>query len=173
MARSALRNRFTVYDMMEAKGAFTSNPANSDSTDPTEGTSLYLGPVKFPMMFYHPEAKRRVLNPGEALRDGQGNPILDREGHEIIRGLQTEIIWEIASSEADEKRLRAEGWWDHPAKALLAAGEEAPATGAGQRIEDLEAQLAELQKQIAAARPAEATAGVIRKREAATPLAAE
>lgn len=146
--RSALRNRFTVFDMMDAKGAFSSNSANADSVDPTEGGSLYSGPVAFPKMFYHPEAEERVLNPGEALRDGQGNPILDRAGNEIIRGKQMEIIWQLAGNAEEEAKLKAAGWHDHPAKALVAAGKEAPATGAAGRIEEMEKKLADMQQQL-------------------------
>jgi hypothetical protein len=152
MARSALRNRFTLFDMMDAKGVFSSNPANPDSVDPIEGTSLYTGPVEFPKMFYHPEAERRVLNPGEALRDGQGNPVLDRNGDQIIRGLQTEIIWQIASNASEAEKLRAAGWHDHPAKALAAAGQEAPAISSQQRIDEMEREMEKMRAELAAAK---------------------
>src|SRR5690348_16414877 len=139
------RNRFTIYDMMEAKGAFSSNPANADSVDPVEGTSLYTGPVKYPRMFYHPEGLERVTNPGEVTRD----PIT---GAGVVLGRQTEIIWELARDEADEKRLRADGWHDHPAKAIAAAGGEAPPISSQQRIDDLEAQLHRTQEELAKAK---------------------
>ena len=159
--RASSRNRFTVFDMLEAKGAFSSNPANSDSTDPTEGTSLYSGPVEFPKMFYHPDGEVRVLVPGEVLLDRDGQPRIGRNGEEIILGRQTEIIWQIATTSAEAKKLIAAGWHDHPAKAIAAAGGEAPPISSEQRIGDLERQLAETQAELDRAR---APAAVVRKK---------
>ena len=115
--RTNSRNRFTVFDMMEAKGVFSANPANSDSVDPTEGTSLYVGPVAYPKMMYHPEGLERVIVPAQAVVNPvTGEAVLDRAGNPISRGEQREIVWELAHSKADEKRLAGEGWHDHPAR---------------------------------------------------------
>lgn len=144
MPRSNRHNRFTIYDMMDVKGSFSSNPANSDSVDPTEGTSLYQGPVQFPKMFYHPEAKFRILNPGEVVSDLLRGP--------VVVGELREMIWEIAQTPEDAKRLQAAGWHDHPAKALAANGLEAPAISSQQTISELEAKVAEMQAEIDRAR---------------------
>lgn len=132
MARQ--KNRFTVYDMLEAKGAFESNPANIDSRD-NEGAMLYKGPIPYPKMMYHPEGKRRITAPGEIIVTPMGPKEV---------GVQTEIINRTVQNEADELALREQGWHDHPAKAMIAAGEDAPSLGDSHKIADLEAQIRSL-----------------------------
>jgi hypothetical protein len=149
--RSAVRNRFTIYDAMEAKGVFSSNPANADSYDPAEGVSIYSGPVQYPKMLYHPKGKERVLIAAEVVvNPTTGEALLDREGKPIMRGEQREIIWELAQSEEEEERLRSAGWHDHPAKAMKAAGKEAPSMGSGEKVKDLEAENRLLREKLAA-----------------------
>lgn len=121
----------TVYDRLDAKGYFAQNPANTDSRDKLTGESLYKGPVAFPKMMYHPEAKRRVLT---AASPGQ---------REI-----TEIINKVVNNEAEYKELREKGWHDHPADALTAAGQEAPAKGSVDRVAQLERELAAKNKEL-------------------------
>lgn len=155
------RNHFhTAFHVMEERGAFRSNPANSDAVDPVEGTSLYSGPIQFPKMFYHPLAETRVIVPAQAVVNPQtGEAMLDRTGQPIVRGEQREIVHEIAQDEAAAERLREAGWHDHPAKALLAAGLPAPATSSQQTISDLEKKLAQAQAQLASARSGQVSTG--------------
>lgn len=134
--------RFSIFDAMEEKGVFEANPANYYSRD-AENTNLYKGPVEYPKMFYHPEGKERVLNPGST---------------ELINGVYTkvgllmEVEWTIANNSAEEKKLRSEGWHDHPAKAIAASGKEAPAISSGARISELQAKMAEMQAELDAAK---------------------
>lgn len=136
------RNRFTIYDRMEHDGVFEKNPANSQAKD-QDGHSLYQGPVEYPKMFYHPEGKTKVTVPAEVVSTPEGP---------ARRGEQREILWRLATGPGDEKALREAGWHDHPAKAMAAAGLEAPPMGAGERIRELEAQLAEAQRSARVAR---------------------
>jgi hypothetical protein len=121
--------RFTVYDMMEAKGLFEANPANADS-------GAYAGPVAYPKMFYHPEGKMQITVPAELVQTIAG----PREC-----GEQRALITRVAANAAEEKALVAEGWHDHPAKALAAAGLPVPPISPAGKIADLEAQIAALQ----------------------------
>ena len=140
--------RFTVYDMLEANGHFARNPANPGA-QADDGTALYAGPVEFPKMFYHPEGKRRVIVPAEV----QVTPLGPKLTNE-----QTEIISVLVQTPADEARLRADGWHDHPAKAIGASGAEAPDMGAGEKVKSLAAQLAALRAELAAKGEADAAA---------------
>ena len=133
-------NRFTIFDMMAAKGVFSSNPANADSIDRTTGQSLYKGPVPYPKMFYHPEGLERVIVPRITVDTPFGPRVETQE--------QREIVFEIAHSLEDERRLRKDGWHDHPAKAMVAAGREAPPITPANRIADLEAALAEANRKL-------------------------
>ena len=143
-----IANRFTVYDIMEAKGVFAANPANPDSRG-EDNQPLYKGPVRFPMMFYHPEGEERIRVPAEILTDRNGSPVIDYEtGKPKMVGEQREIITRVANDAAEEAALRAEGWHDHPAKAMAAAGREVPAVSSDQRIRELEEQMGALQAQL-------------------------
>jgi len=135
MSASNRHRRFTVYDMMEAKGLFESNPANQDSRS-ADGLPLYTGPVQYPKMFYSPKGEERITVPAEIIVTPLGPKSV---------GEQRELISELALTPEDEARLRASGWHDHPAKAMKAAGKNAPAMSSDSRIADLEAQIAKLQ----------------------------
>lgn len=126
-------NRFTVFDALEAKGHFSANPANVGSTTP-DGQVLYSGPVEYPKMFYHPQGETRITVPAEVTMTPVGVKFL---------GEQKEIIWRIARDESEGKKLLAAGWHDHPGKAITAGGGVAPPSGPGDRIRELERQLAE------------------------------
>jgi hypothetical protein len=141
-------NRFTIFDALEASGYFDSNPANQQSRDKTTGESLYKGPVQYPKMFYHPEAAERITVPAEIIM----TPI----GPKSV-GEQREIISAIAEDAVAEEKLRAEGWHDHPAKALMAAGRDAPPMSSQAHIDDLQAEVERLQKQLADANALRAT----------------
>jgi hypothetical protein len=134
------RNRFTIFDALEASGAFASNPANAGSRD-ADGNALYVGPVEFPKMFYHPEGKTRITVQAEIITTPLGPKAV---------GEQREIISKVAANAAEAKRLLAEGWHDHPAKAMEAAGLEPPPMGSDQTIARLEAELAKARAQLAA-----------------------
>jgi len=135
-------DRFTVYDAMEASGYFNKNPANPNSRD-NEGRSLYVGPVKFPMMLYHPRGEERISVPGTKERTSYGTV--------ETFGEQWEIISREVTNDAELGEALAEGWHKHPAMAIKAANETwrkeqglrpmpVPAVSAGSRISDLEEQ---------------------------------
>lgn len=142
--RNARMSRFTIFDVMEARGDFASNPANADAGSDLDGNPTSKWPIEYPKMFYHPTGEMRILNPGETIIDPVRGP--------MVVGQQTEIIFELAKNAADEKKLRAAGWHDHPSKAIAAGGGEAPPISSEQRIHSLETELARLQEQLAAAK---------------------
>ena len=138
MARGGRHNRFTVFDVLDQKGVFEENPANPQS-------NLYMGPIEYPKMFYHPTGKRRIVQKAEILATPMGP---------MKVGEQFEMISRVVNTPEDERRAREAGWHDHPAKAIEAGGEHAPPMTAHGRIADLERQLLILQGQLAAARAA-------------------
>lgn len=133
---AARDKRFTIYDMMDKKGAFSNNPANPDSQDASTGEALYQGPVEYPKMFYHPTGERRITVPAEIIETPLGPKSV---------GEKSEIIWEIAKTKSEEKSLRDLGWHDHPAGAIAAGGGEAPAISTTQHVKNLEEQIRKLQ----------------------------
>ena len=126
MARQA--TRFTIYDAMEAKGVFDLNPANAQSPD-------FAGPVEFPKMFYHPTGARRVSVAAEIIVTPMGPKAV---------GEQTELISKVAKDEVEAAMLIEAGWHDHPAKAIVAGGGDAPPVSPMNRIADLEAEIRRL-----------------------------
>lgn len=136
--RGGRHSRFTVYDVLEAKGIFDMNPANSSSPE-------YVGPIDYPRMFYHPKGKQRVIQKAEVLNTPYGP---------VKVGEQYELIARTVKNEEEEMRARAAGWHDHPAKAMEAGGRDAPPMTAHGRIADLERQLANLTAQLHAAKQA-------------------
>lgn len=150
-------NRFTIYDALEKSGYFDKNPANSYARDMTDGSTLYKGPVQFPMMLYHPEGSEKIIVPAEIVSTPMG-------AKEV--GEQRELEWKIVQNEAEMKGLLADGWHTHPAKAVRARVElliakmtedgklddktkakllaSIPTMSSDQRIKDLEAELARL-----------------------------
>lgn len=132
-----MAQRFTVFDVMEAKGVFKKNPANVNAQT-EQGQPLYNGPVQYPRMLYHPKGEERIIQQGEVIMTPLGP-------QRVMQ--QREIIYKIVNNPAEEKELIALGWHTHPAKAIQASGKEAPATGADQVIADLQRKIAELQSQ--------------------------
>lgn len=136
-------NRFTVFDMMEAKGFFARNPANAGATS-EDGQVLYQGPQPYPKMMYHPLGEEKVIRQAEA----QVTPFGPRLCNE-----QREMVSKIVNSKAEEKELVLSGWHDHPAKAMAAGieagtrGGIAPPISSASRIADLEAQIAALEEE--------------------------
>jgi hypothetical protein len=126
---------FTIFDVMEAKGVFEDNPANAVSPE-------FAGPVPYPKMLYHPEGKFRITVQAEMIVTPMGPKLV---------GEQRELIWQLVKDEEEEKKLRAQGWHDHPSKAMAAAGLQAPAESASGKIDALEAELAELRAKLATA----------------------
>jgi|SRR5579875_1778678 len=139
MPMTPRNQRFTVYDMMEAKGVFAQNSANADSMTP-EGARLYKGPVEYPMMFYHPKGEERITRPAEVVVTPMGPKMV---------GEQRELISRVAHNEEEADKLREEGWHDHPAKAMAAAGKEAPPISSAEHIKAMEAEIERLRKQLA------------------------
>ena|ERR1700734_2989417 len=143
MPYSPRNQRFTIYDYMETRGVFASNPANADSMSET-GEPLYRGPQEYPKMFYHPTGEERITIPAEIILTPVGPKAVSE---------QKEIIHKVALNEEEAQALIDEGWHDHPARALKAGGREAPAMSSDQRIKDLETELARLQAPAAALEP--------------------
>ena len=132
----ATRHRFTVYDVLQAKGVFDDNTANSISPG-------YTGPVQWPKMFYHPLGEERVLVPADTRETPWGPEKLME---------QREVVHRIASNQQEADVLIAEGWHDHPAKAIAAGGGTPPPISTGYQIEDLERKIKQLQAELAQAR---------------------
>ena len=130
MAR--LSKRYSIYDVMEDKGVFEANPANIYAIN-HEKQSLYKGPVEYPKMMYHPRGEERVLNPGTTeLINGQY----------VLMGRLMEIIWEQVNDAKEEKKLRAEGWHDHPSLAAVAGGKASPVVASPERVSEIDRQIA-------------------------------
>jgi hypothetical protein len=141
----------TIYDMMQEKGAFDSNPANTFSRD-SEGAALYKGPVPYPKMFYHPTGEEKIVQPGEEV-ESRRHP----NGF-VVRGEIRELISKPAGSQEEEAKLRAEGWHDHPSKAMVAAGKVAPPVNGQAREAELQDKLAALQAELSAVKAQQASA---------------
>lgn len=102
-------HRFTIYDALEKNGYFDANPANTFARDLTTGASLFAGPVEYPKMLFHPEGEERVIVPAEIITTPLGPKAV---------GEQRELLYQTVHSRAEEDAATAEGWWDHPAKAV-------------------------------------------------------
>lgn len=133
------KSRYTIYDMMEDKGIFDENTANSASPK-------YTGPVEFPRMMYHPEGKYKIMVPGEVISTPLGPKMV---------GQQTELISKTVENIGEQRALVAAGWHFTPAEAITANGGDAPATSPEmllQRATDdkarLEMELEELRRQL-------------------------
>lgn len=135
---SARAHRFTVFDVMEAQGAFDVNPANTSSPD-------YRGPAQYPKMFYHPMGEKRLIQRAEILATPMGPQKV---------GEMYELIQRIANDPDEEATLRDAGWHDHPARAIKASGEEEPPTVSANREQELRDEIERLQTQLAAAQRA-------------------
>lgn len=133
-------NRMTIYDLMDAKGVFAANPANAGAMSADDGHSLYVGPVEYPKMLYHPDGEQEVLVP-ERTEPTPTGP--------VKVPAQLAMKYKVVKDETEEEELRAAGWHDHPADALAARGEVAPAKSSDQRIKSLEAEIERLKKKAA------------------------
>lgn len=140
MARRA--NRFTVYDAMEAKGDFDSNPANSFARDSVTGDSIYKGPVEYPKMLYHPTGNEKIVVPAEIVNTPFGPQRL---------GEQKRLINVIVKNEEEEGKFLSDGWHQHPSQAIRARLESegkdpnlAPKMSNDDEIKVLKAQIAQL-----------------------------
>ena len=145
--RTGGKTMHTAFHVMEAMGYFEGNPANAGARD-DQGLPLYTGPVEYPKMFYHPTGEERITVPGEWIEQS-GN-----RGPKLV-GEQREIITQVARSKEEEEQLRADGWWDHPAKAIEVAvtnpdsrwyKKAVPSMGADTRIRGLENEVERLKK---------------------------
>ena len=132
--------RFTIYDVMDHKGVFDTNPANPQSVN-QDGESIYSGPVEFPKMLYHPEGLTRITVPAEMIVTPMGPKLV---------GEQREIIHRVVNSRVEEESLLAQGWHQHPARAISAAGGTAPEMSPSQTIDSLQAQIERLQALVSA-----------------------
>lgn len=148
--------RFTIYDMMEEKGAFASNPANADAQDLKTGEPLYAGPVEYPKMFYHPEGQLFVAIPAMPETTPFGPKMLNE---------QKRLVTRVVKGKEEELEALAEGWHSHPAQAHAARQAleaKAPPKGEyslgdastmAETIRRMQQQLWEMQQASAALRP--------------------
>lgn len=144
-------NIFTIYDMMDKKGVFSLNPANRDAQDPVTRENLYKGPVQYPKMLFSPTGEFRVTVPAEVISTPFGPQRV---------GEQRELISRVVSTKQEEAVLKKLGWLDHPAKSIdaglsdadRAAGKAAPAISSDVRVNDLEAQLEAMRRELEQAR---------------------
>lgn len=141
MARRS--NIHTVFHAMEEKGIFERNTANVDARDQTTGESLYKGPVKYPMMLYHPAGAEKIIVPAEIIVTPMGPQRV---------GEQRQLVYKVVANEAEENALKSMGWHSSPANAVRARlkieGKDmglAPPKGSDEMISDLNAQIAALQ----------------------------
>lgn len=158
------KTRFTIYDAMEQSGIFASNPANPGARD-NDGNPLYVGPVTYPKMLYHPAGLERIVVPAEIVM----TPLGAREYNE-----QKQLIDKTVHNRDEHDAALAEGWHEHPAKAIeariraliesseLTDSEEAvllakipKLSPSANRVAELEAEIARLNKlKLAGAPPA-------------------
>lgn len=129
--------RFTIYDMMEARGVFEQNTANASSPGYKK--------VEWPKMVYHPEGKVKTVFAGTTSFDPE-----TRERQMV--GKQVEIINKLANDKTEYDKLIKEGWHSHPAYAMAASGLESPATTNPEYIAGLEHNLKIMQEQLAIAK---------------------
>lgn len=148
----------TIYDAMEQKGVFRSNPANVDAIG-DDGIPMYKK-ANFPRMYYHPKGEQEVYEKSVM----QITPWGPQPSPERKR-----LITRVAKDEAEGADLEAEGWWRHPAQAdAVREGKPVPETpeeasarvqrGKDDRIAELEKLLAERDAELAA-RPRSAELG--------------
>ena len=100
--------RYSIYDYWEENGIFRQNPANIDAVD-ISGQSAYKGPVEFPKMFYHPKGEEEIVVPASVEQTPWGPQKMNEQ-----RSIKTAI----ASNAEEALALEADGWHDHPAKAI-------------------------------------------------------
>jgi hypothetical protein len=126
---------FTIYDVMEANGVFSDNPANADA-------ATYAGPQQYPRMLYHPKGEEKVTNQGEVLVTAFGPKMVN---------VQKELISKIVNNKAEEDEALAQGWHKHPAGSMVAGGKDAPQVTSPERKAHLQAQRAAIDAELKAA----------------------
>lgn len=124
----------TIYHAMDAAGYFDSNPANVQSRD-ADNQPLYVGPVEFPKMLYHPDGESEITNPGEV--------IVTPFGPKIV-GEQKQMIYRIVKDAKEEAKLRAEGWHLSAQVALGRSGAEPGGISIAAQLERLQKMQAEM-----------------------------
>lgn len=124
--------RFTIYDMMEAKGLFEANPANQSSQH-------YKGPIRFPKMLYHPKGEEIITVQAEVI----STPLGPKEV-----GEQREIVHMVVNTPNELKAALDDGWHEHPADAIEASGKKAPPKGAGAVVSAQEKEIARLNEEL-------------------------
>lgn len=128
--------RFTVFDVLEARGEFRKNPANAGAQT-EQGEILYTGPHEFPKMVYHPLGEERIVVPGEVITTPLGPKVI---------GEQRELIHKIVYNSSQEEEALKAGWHGHPSESIEASGKEPPPTGQEQTVAQLKAEIERLQK---------------------------
>ncbi len=108
--------RFTQFDAMEARGDFEGNDANASSPN-------YAGPIEFPRLVYAAEE--------EVIANGTWEDIKGRGT--ILLGEQKALRNSDGQGSDGIGGCLADGWFDHPAKALKALIEANRANGLDDR----------------------------------------
>lgn len=139
----AVQNRFTVYDVMDAKGVFRENTANVASAEYAKRA--------FPKMLYHPEGREKITRAAETIATPYGPKEV---------GEQRELESRTVRTAEEERELLTAGWHTHPAFAMKAAGKPMPPMSSQQRIEDLEAAQADIVAQLETAKRLLEEAGI-------------
>lgn len=103
------KNRFSIYDAMENAEFFSSNPANPGAKSKVDQSDISEWPIQYPKMLYHPEGEERVTVPAE---------LVLRAGQYVPQNEQKELIHLVVNNQAENDAAVAEGWHDHPAKAV-------------------------------------------------------
>lgn len=134
------QKRFTIYDMLEARGEFRKNPANPGSVDDS-GNPLYKGPLKYPKMLYHPKGEEEITSKGDVMTSPLGAQLVN---------VRKKLISKVVNTPEEEKVLRDAGWHDHPAKAIAASGREAPPISPSAVISQKDEEIKRLQEALAA-----------------------
>ena len=132
----ARKNRYTVYDVMEDKGVFDQNPANSQS-------NFYRGAVEYPKMLYHPKGEKKMVTREEKVPTPLGI---------VTVPAQYELISRTVENEEEEEKLAQAGWHYHPGEAMAAAGEIQPQSGPPLDEDSIRRQIVQLQAKLAASR---------------------
>lgn len=111
-------HRYTVYDMMEERGDFDTNPANINSRG-EDGLPIYKK-AEFPKMLYHPKGETVVTKPAEAVATPFGPKLV---------GEERRLVSKVVKDEEEFAAAKAEGWHERPGHAMaVAEGKPVPET---------------------------------------------
>jgi hypothetical protein len=149
MPRTRMNKVFSVYHAMEERGVFEQNTANAGAVN-NDGLSIYEGPVKYPMMLYHPKGESVCITQGIMIVNREGQPMVDEFGKPKYAGAVWGVKHQVVNSEQEEADLVGKGWHHTEAEALRANPETVHRAPPKTELELSKERIAELEKQIAA-----------------------